>query len=490
MKKICMFLLITIISLFVFNVYAEDSEYIMEDSTTQYSIEVTAQTGSTASILKLKLNGMDTSDSTYYLWFTDAGQLGIEETEYGCKAPQSSMADINGFKSVATDGTIYIYNDWYMLNGYTSAYVIKRTRNTVDNTTKYYCTYTKNPITITRPDLPTLGNRYKIYLFTDEDSRGLDVFAQFPYTGENGSHTRYTKIGKINDSSLIKKLAKQQSGSMNELLNYAKNNQGTTYTYNDNDYGRIDIKSFSVTNGAYYFIYTTYQNDDGLYRDLSDVTVVQGKNGMLVSNVEWPEDMGITDRWETFVSKFKEFVNEVNAESEADADKDINITVTNTDTSLTAVYTEGDYSYTYNITYENGIITFTKEEETSEQDALANKGFNRYCIYSFAKTFGYDIYKVADYIATLPENHTLEEYGVRIELGEYKDDNTLSNPYIKLLKLDLENGLKKYTVETSTTDGSGKTNPNTGVIIPVVGLSLLAASGVVIYFKKRKRAFM
>lgn len=54
--------------------------------------------------------------------------------------------------------------------------------------------------------------------------------------------------------------------------------EGTIYKYLD-DVHDTDIGSFKVTNGAYYFVYTSYENTDGLYRDLDDVTVL----GLLLS---------------------------------------------------------------------------------------------------------------------------------------------------------------------------------------------------------------
>ena len=62
---------------------------------------------------------------------------------------------------------------------------------------------------------------------------------------------------------------------------------------------------------------------------------------------------------------------------------------TDTDNSLTSVYTDGDYSYSYALTYENGIISIEKGNEEG-RDALMNSLFSSVTLRSFIKVYGYN----------------------------------------------------------------------------------------------------
>ena len=473
---------------------AKVTDYILYDDTTNYTITTNAKLDVESSLV-MQLNGItDTSSQTdYYLWFTDAGELEFEQTaNIGCNFSDSDPRHINMPKYINKNtGVVSIDKDWFIMRGYTEAHIIKVSYDNANG--GYYCTVTSQPVNIPRQDMPALGNRYKFYVFSQDKT--ISTFPLFPHDGENGSHTIVTKIGRINDNTLIKKLAKKQAGSLEELLDYAKNNTGTTFTYSDEHYYNNDIGSFNVINGAYYFIYTTYQNSDVLYRDLSDVTVVQGEAGMLVNDIDWPDYEDEEDvKWTAFVNHFK---NSELLKGIAD-----NVVITDTDNSLTAVYTDGDYSYSYALTYENGIISIEKGNEEG-RDALMNSLFSSVTLKSFIKVYGYDENKALTYMESV-ENPTVSEHGFELEAQAFTfdhDTNTINidinSKYVKKLKLDLRNGLKKYNEIDDGNGGNGngggqggKENPKTGVAIPVIGgVTLIAVLGVVLTLKNKKRFY-
>lgn len=238
--------------------------------------------------LELKLNGIEQEDNTkLYVYLSDGEEPPVTQTKDGCQVDESSH-DYTKFKSVSNDAKnrIYVDNDWYILKGYTKAYVVKRFYDNANG--GVYCEVL-NPVTVEKPAIPSLGNRYKISLYSDNLLDYLSTYVLFPYDGEKGSHQLIKKIGIINDKNLLKKLSKEESDALQILLDYAKNNEGTIFKYSDKHYSGNDIGTFRVQNGAYYYIYTTYDNADGLYCDLDDVTVVMGEYDTLTNDVKWEE---------------------------------------------------------------------------------------------------------------------------------------------------------------------------------------------------------
>lgn len=287
------------------NVTATVSDYVDIDSTTKYSADVKA-TYEVGANLTITLNNIVLNENNveYYVMFVNKGESRpiMKQTNLGCEYPETNHENINKFKYVnTTTGEIVIDDDWYILDGYDYIYVVKQTSDKVNG--GRYCSITKEPINIKKPSLPDLGKRYQFYVFSESEFDGLSTFPLFPYDGHNGTHTLKTKIGLIKDNSLLKKLANNSKDALSSLLEYAKKNDGTVFTYSDEHYYDNDIGSFKVTDGAYYYVYTTYDNSDGLYRDLSDVTVVMGESGMLVNDVKWTTtnpDTGIFNQYGIF----------------------------------------------------------------------------------------------------------------------------------------------------------------------------------------------
>lgn len=260
-------------------------DYNVDNSGVSITATATFEVGAS---LELKLNGIEQEDNTnVFVYLSDGEEPPVSQTKSGCEYLDTSEKDYTKFKSIY-NSKVAVAEDWYLLKGYTKAYVVKRSSDKVNG--GYYCEVL-NPVTVEKPAIPSLGNRYQFYLFSGNDSadynQTLSTYPLFPYSGENGSHQLITKIGIINDKNVLKKLSKGESDALQVLLDYAKNNEGTTFKYADEHYYRNDIGTFQVQNGAYYYVYTSYDNTDGLYRDLDDVTVVMGENGMLVNDVKW-----------------------------------------------------------------------------------------------------------------------------------------------------------------------------------------------------------
>jgi len=258
-----------------------------------FKIDVEAQTATAGANLTMKVVGTlnDDSEYSYYVKFVNKGD--VKPTDY----PENVFGDIDvdadditKWKRIyKTDDTNYsnqisIGYDWYMLNGYDYAYFLMCNNDT--------CTISDEPLKVDRPSLPELTQRYHVFAFTDELNT-LDVFPYFPYlSGKNGSHKLSVKIGRIDDEKLLSSVLKQEKGAFENLMKYAIDNDGTLYSEIDSDFRDISLKDFKVQNGAYYYIYTTYENSDGMYRDLSDISIAIGENDMLVNDIEWNPNTG------------------------------------------------------------------------------------------------------------------------------------------------------------------------------------------------------
>ena len=277
MKKITMiiFLLVCFVFIGLGKVNAEE-----------YSISVDIESSGSHSDLKMYLNG-EFEDRLYYVKLVNENDPKPSITS--AKTGEVSAEDITKLKAVSTDrnGEININDDWYMLKGYNYAYVVKCMG------TDSCEVVNDNPIEIEKPMLPSYTNRYKITFVAKE----LQAYSNFPDGrpfGINGSHTKVIKLGKITDNDVIRKLAKSESDAISSLMNYAVSADGQTFETNDSNL-TTDTSSVAIEPKAYYYVYVTYKNDDGLYRDLSDVTVAQGVmhdgTALLSTDIDW----GITD---------------------------------------------------------------------------------------------------------------------------------------------------------------------------------------------------
>jgi len=248
-------------------------------------IDVKADTGNAGASLYMNAvlpEGFElSSNSSYYVKFVNQGDPKPTDipNNWSDNVDYDSD-DISKWKTISTqDKYIYIADDWYLLNGYDYAYFLSCDSQS--------CQVSKEPVKVNRPELPKLSQRYHVYAFV-EDEHDLTVFPYFPYSsGINGSHKLIVKIGVINDEELLYSIYKNEEGALLNLMKYAQESEGKTYSAIDNSFRSLPLEGLEVQNGAYYYIYTTYENTDGMYRDLSDISIAMGEAGMIVNDIEW-----------------------------------------------------------------------------------------------------------------------------------------------------------------------------------------------------------
>lgn len=417
-----------------------------------YSINVEAETGNAGSGLEMSLEGIDEETAhknnyNYYVRFVNEGDSKPQLTGTPHDSIEGVGNGINSYLSVnvyhdeknnAYHNSIAIDYDWYMLKGYTKAYIVEcKTYDT--------CSMLENPVSVEKPALPKLTQRYQNFLFTDQ--KKLSVFPFFPTIGKTGSHEINVKIGLIQDNELLNSIAKDKSGAYEELMEYAKQNDGTIFTAKEDDFTSdigVDIGSFAVTNGAYYYMYTYYTNKDGMYRNLDDITVVMGDAGMLVNDVVW-NNFDTESIWDKFVEKFKdtELVKSFN-------DTKTKVQIESTTNSLTVILTDETSSYTTKFTYENGIITYVPSD--TDEKSFVDSVWVLNSLYALADLKGYDIDNVSQWMEKNKDKSlNIKDDGLEFDTKEYiYEDETegasvsVSGTIFTSFKLDVKNGLKSY----------------------------------------------
>lgn len=461
----------------------------------QYSIKVDAKTGSAGSILTMTLEGIDfesalQNDVEYLVKFVNevADKPIITENPYliteAVGNTPNKYNQVNVYQKEDTGlpvANINITDDWYLLKGYELAYIIKCPYGEE-------CSVSDTPVEVKKPALPQLTQRYHNYLFGSsqngeefDDENTLSVFPYFPYGEEIGSHEINVKIGLINDETLLKKLAKNETGSLEKLMEYAKTANGTVITESDSNFYNKSIGDFKVQNGAYYYMYTYYTNTDGVYRNLDDIAVVMGESGMLVNDVDWSKYNIKDELWEKFVEKYK------NTEVLDLFNENYNFEVQSTDNSLKVAYSnnEGINGET-NFSYENGILTYIPSEDESvkflESLLVANS------LQAIVDLYGYDVEKIDAWVEQ-DRKFTLAADGIEFEKVTKKDvdgNSTLEYDVFNSFKMDIR-GLKSF--ETENKPEELKKNPSTATNLGYGILITILVTGILgyIYIKKQSK---
>ena len=266
-----------------------------------YTIRAAASNlGQVGSELKITLRDSRTYDevisNSYYVYFLknqDDPKPNLETykgkskgLEYLFDFPTSN--DTSGIHMVFANGSVFTSNEWYILNGYDWVYIIRS--QTKKGSSKYVYEITETPINIAKPNLPELNQRYNIYLFNKD--KKISIYNNYPYSETSGktkigNHTLETKIGIIKDTDLLKRFA-QGEKPYQDLLTYAKNNDGFKYTFVDDQNVEQPLDNMKVVNGSYYFIYTRYV-DTTTYRDIEGINLAKGENDSLVSSFNFNE---------------------------------------------------------------------------------------------------------------------------------------------------------------------------------------------------------
>lgn len=277
MNKKLRLLALVVMSMFIF---------IGKVNAEEYSIDVSIGKNATGDNinppLTMTLNGNLDSSKIYYVKLVNSGDAKPSITSVS--SAEDSSTDITRIKAVNKDTKeININADWYMLNGYDNAYVVECAG------TNSCSVVNDTPIKIEKPKLPSYTNRYKI-IFVAKNLQAYSCFPDGHPFGTNGSHKKIIKLGKITDSNVIRKMAKSESDAVSSLMNYAKSADGETFEISDTKLS-VDTSKVVVDANAYYYVYTTYENSDGMYRDLSDVTIAQGYmnngNALLTTDVKY-----------------------------------------------------------------------------------------------------------------------------------------------------------------------------------------------------------
>ena len=108
------------------------------------------------------------------------------------------------------------------------------------------------------------------------------------------------KIGVVNNNDILKAIKNGDSDCLSRLLEYSKNDSGlvnTSFKYAGSITKYTSIKDLykNWTNGGYYYVYTEYDNENGKYTTIEDVSLYMCINtsnvwllsDYLSSNFKW-----------------------------------------------------------------------------------------------------------------------------------------------------------------------------------------------------------
>jgi len=115
-----------------------------------------------------------------------------------------------------------------------------------------------------------LGTRIKIYFFSDYTSS----FCYEPLGDDNRKIN--VKIGHVTDINILKSIKNGEAGCLQNLLTYAKSNEGFyTCQIPVGDYDSV-ISNVNLLNEEYYYVYMSVEDKDGKYYPIEDVSLYQG----------------------------------------------------------------------------------------------------------------------------------------------------------------------------------------------------------------------
>ena len=269
--------------------------------------------------LTMILNGVPSSnDGTTSYWVylcndsdpaptveaTSSSSIPVKTADYGVVAGWHDVVDSEQEASTKNPiGTINISSDgWYVLNGYTTAYVLT-SKKVSDTSGIKYTNSLSQKITITKPKLFDRGKGFDFSL-GDKSSifaKNSNVWPKFPYRHALEGKLN-VKVGTINDSTVIKKYSNNTSDAYSSLLTYAKNDKnGITMNAGDTSSSFFDFNSKldKVVEGQTYYVLITA--DDSSFRDLTDVYLRIGSN--IGTLTEFTDKGGSTKDFSTSVKQ-------------------------------------------------------------------------------------------------------------------------------------------------------------------------------------------
>lgn len=140
----------------------------------------------------------------------------------------------------------------------------------------------KNKIVLTkqisRPNELNLGERMKTYFFSDYTS----TYLYYPYI-DMSTRKINLKIGKVTDNTILRNIMNKKDGCLQDLMEYAKNSTETIYT-GTVALGRSEeiTSNMNLVNGEYYYVYMEFEDEEGKYYPVEDVSLYQGLVGEAV----------------------------------------------------------------------------------------------------------------------------------------------------------------------------------------------------------------
>lgn len=276
---------------------AENSDYeVQSKNVADYKLELKgnsdADVGNSAT---LYVTGLKTSQvENYYIKYVNKDAAKPGETiknnitsDAGAKYEQyQQLSETKDGKHVSTfQSQAYLYSQEQY------AYIYNCTKAV--NYTSYCSVTTDAPIKIERQAMPELGRRYKYFFFDASlnTEPHISVFPLYPTPTDKteGTIKLNTKVGIIEDSSIIRAMAKNEAGAQEKLYNYAKTaTNGHTYSGTLNDFHDVPFTGVMVEEGKYYYVFTDIEDPTNKYMDVSDVSIVMGTDyGVLTNEVKY-----------------------------------------------------------------------------------------------------------------------------------------------------------------------------------------------------------
>lgn len=278
------------------SVYAEDTAYeVQSKNVTDYKLELRSNSESdVGNSSALYVSGIKTSKiNSYYIKYVN------KDTAKPAEISKNDLNKNSGNKyenyqqlSETKEGKYVITNQdqAYIYGQDQYAYIYNCTKTT--DYTIYCSVTTDTPIKVERESMLGLSKRYKYFFFDASlnTEPHISVFPLFPVPSAKEEDIKLnTKVGLIEDSSVIKAMAKNEAGAQEKLYNYAKNaTNGKTYSGKLSEFYDVPFTDFMVQENKYYYIFSDIEDPENKYRDVSDVSIVMGTDyGVLTNEVKY-----------------------------------------------------------------------------------------------------------------------------------------------------------------------------------------------------------
>ena len=222
--------------------------------------------------LILKIKNVTTIDGhVYYMFYSNSDSENIIDT---ITSSFDSITKISGEEGFNESG-YQVPMDKHELSDNLYLYIIEF-QEPISIDTLLSSPYKKNTIKLAKFPLNPLGER--IYGHFNADSTNIEL-NEYISAGRKVN----IKVGTINDVNILKSIKNGESDSLSKLLTYAKSDNGIITKSYTKDTGtsaitdNTSIRSLynNWTSGGYYYVYMEYDDEDGKYRIVEDVSLYQ-----------------------------------------------------------------------------------------------------------------------------------------------------------------------------------------------------------------------